>query len=281
MACNRFALVIRSPGGDHPKFLCDSPPHTVMAVAAFEKNAHLLSDGMRRVAGCNLRDAALLYGVRPPAGVSLTREVDSNLVVGKLPEEQVKEASAPDLEDCLRQARWFDDYGYSLDPRQRREFAEQLSGHLLDHHLPPRGDLAKYAGEGFGAEFRGGLGLRRGYLGDRPDEVEALRVLDQVAQDWGPVKVAEALWALDERCGLTHLWNRNIPDPYRTVFADSFRAFDKVAEDPTALRVLAHERELRDAFGAQFYVDLVKSPEVVLGALPLPDREVFDNILGV
>ena len=275
---NRFALAVQDGDVLHRKFLCDSPEHTLLSAAAFQKTAEALPEGMRIVAMANIQKAADLYGINLKFGTTV--RVDSNVVVGKLPEDAVKVASVPDLEDCARQARWFDDFGETLDPRQRRGFAVKLASSFHEHHLPVPGDAAAYAGDDFGPGFEGGLLLRTNLLESDDKFCAIYRDFAKIARGFTPDEVAEALRSLDEQSGLAESWTRKIPDPYRTVFAGS-SSIVKVASDSMVDKARTHEDKLRSTFGDRFYEDLLTSPEPVVDALPLPEREVLDQILGL
>lgn len=277
LPANRFALVLRSSEGDVKRFPCFDKASTALSVAAFNTNMGHMPSSMVKVAGFHLSQAAELYGTQRPA--SSGPRVVSNVVLGTRPELKKKASS---LEEAVRGARWFNNYAETLsDPRERREIARRLVEELEGTPVPPFGKVAQYGGTGFGPDFRALVSQRRqlALQDDHRDRYEAVASM----ADWlGPDKTAAALYELDRESGVSNQWNKGVPDPYLTVFAGSVGPMEKAASEGSSLvdRAREHEDELKETFGARFYTDLLNQPDVVVAALPKPEREAFESIVG-
>jgi hypothetical protein len=233
---------------------------------------------MRKVASANLREAAELYELDIPEWDCGTAPT-GNVVVGKVPSARQKVA-ADSYSEAENLGRWFDVYSYSVPFESRRDVALEIKKRLDTQGLPTFGKTASYCGDGYGASFKGAM-LTRKHLVTTPDAVEHVSYLIEKHAEFEPGAMVRILNRFDKDHGLTQLWDKKIPDPWATVYSAEHEYRKTASVSRQFLdKLVGHEGEVQDVFGSRFLDDLKKDPETVVAALPAPEREALQNMLG-
>ena len=199
---------------------------------------------------------------------------------------QVKMASA-----------YFDEHAKQMPPEVRREFAynlvkraDEMSFHLNDF-------VKKYGGVGFAppVEIKVALDARRLEVGHSEDALQLLGEVEKVARyrlwkeagvvrQFEPEEIVALLSEFDKVAGITHLYDRSIPDPYFSVYG-----FDKTAEADWS-EVVGNETvteadlkrlarigafSVKTTFGAGFQEEFLKDPIGIFKSLPLDQKKMM------
>jgi hypothetical protein len=126
---------------------------------------------------------------------------------------QVKAASA-----------YFEEHVRALVPEDRREFAQAVAARAEELQVPTAPLVAKYASETYASDEE--LAIARDLRLQRAREAmhPLVGALFDARRAVPPDVFARALGELDKEAGLTHLYDRELPDPYASTFAPTERA---------------------------------------------------------
>jgi len=124
----------------------------------------------------------------------------------------------------------------TMHPKKRRKLAKKIMKKCAEYRLPVPQDIRNYASEKLASTFNEALELRQQYLYDY-SQVKTLNEIKKYAEEWDPEKTAEVLMVFDKEAGISHLWDKAIPDPYMSVFgqlvptpaSDSEKILKKIA----------------------------------------------------
>ncbi len=179
-------------------------------------------------------------------------------------------------------AAHFDQYRNHFYPKHRREFCVNLVkraamvGHPLDAEIHKYGS-ATYAPT---LELEAALEGRKGVL----DE-DSAAILDKLAAlrfQMSPDDFALALGEFDKTAGVAHLYDREIPDPYYSVFgkvasSDETIVIGNDIMSDTELKNFAGKgvAQMASTFGDEMAAEFRKDPRGIFDSLPVDQKKVI------
>jgi len=313
---NLFALVMVDDGKVLQKFATADSGNTWLSTLYFSRTKDRLPIEAQKIAAANLIEACDAFELVIPEFLFDVAEgpPDTNLVdvTGLRPPSIVKQASvvmeAAERNDEVHYAieradgtryfpigdgrsvstaiEYFDREHRNFVPRERREFAVKVAAQAAKGCLPISDAILKYAGEDFNVKLDGFLAIRYTHLQHEEAEIrDELVKLGADARTSTPLQVAQALEAFDEKTGLSAMWDRDIPDPYLTVFGllkeakgveptgETFHIGpDAVTSDELNRLADRGKAELIQHFGETFANGFARNPVSVFKSLPLPEK---------
>lgn len=205
-----------------------------------------------------------------------------------------------DYKQVQAASAYFDEYSNRMEPGMRHEFAVNFMkrasalGLKVDNQ-----DLKKYGSEGFApeAEIKAAFDIRRLEFVNNNDALTLLGEVEKVARtriwrdadtvhDMAPEEVCALVAEFDKVAGLDHRYDKDIPDPYYSIYG-----FDKTAEDESAwsdqigndmvtsedLKRLAQIGAfgVKTTFGADFQEEYLKDPVGMYKSLPRTQKKML------
>lgn len=196
---------------------------------------------------------------------------------------------------------YFEQYAKHMSPAVRREFAFNFmkQADALDIMVSNDG-LRKYGSAGFApeTEIKAAFDARRLEVMHNTDALELLGAVEKVArtriwkeagdiQHFAPEEICALVEEFDKVAGLNHRYDKDIPDPYYSIYG-----FEKTAEDDEAawsdqigndyvtsadLKRLAQIGAwgVKTTFGADFQEEFLKDPVGMYKSLPRTQRKML------
>lgn len=229
-----YAVVLLDGGNKLRKYACVDPGNTAMSAIYFMERGHLLPPEAQAVVAHNIVESCHAFEITPPEPIEKiaqdlgTRYVD---VTDWKPEEitppeVVKHFALAesnkypiDTMDQVKTAQaYFHNHIREFDPRDRREFAINVSNRAKELAMSIPEEMSKFAGTEVPDTVTDAIQMRKFLLGEEDDRRKLFDSLTEKVAHQSPDTVAETLRLLDEECGLDKYWDSRIPDPYSTVF---------------------------------------------------------------
>lgn len=119
--------------------------------------------------------------------------------------------------------------------------------------------------------------------------IDAVELLDKIASYGKPAKIVELLTDFDKKANLEGNYDKEIRDPFYTVFGHSSNptySHTKIASGLTKeqLQKASNDNDilfkLTEKYGKGFVADFTKKPATTLNSMPVPDQEVIIRIIN-
>lgn len=186
--------------------------------------------------------------------------------------------------EVVEAQQWFNDYGDTLHPEDRREFCTKLASRADEIGLLVVDRIRKYAAAGYApdGEIKVGVSTRMQFWAEDSPERDMLNGLMDKYASVQPDVFCEALRQFDEATGLDHHWDVGIYDPYYTTYGFEKTAewtfehmSDRITEE--RLRQVAHASYplIAVKFGEELADSLKKSPTSIFDSLPLDAKRII------
>ncbi len=269
-----YALFASGPDGLVAKYPLHDAGNTLMSAVYWEKTAHLLPAALQKESADKLVQSLDEYGLPVPDYLDVVAKQDAAVFMAKTAsfEDVYVEALGEPTADV-------EELFFNSSPSDRREAALALA---------PSGGLTEklasmYAGTELGTDFGWAIDCRIHAL---PEHFrDGLEDLKKTASVVSPEELVAAVGEIDEMLHITHLYDTEIPDPYRSVFGTTLRdalrhekvAFFKVAGQEVDAEGLTHflsanRAQVADTFGDDVAEQLARNPADVLQSLPAPHQ---------
>lgn len=209
---------------------------------------------------------------------AVIRKTASSALEGRYPldtYEHVKMAS-----------EYFDTYGQSLSPADRREYCTNMVSRADELHVSVSDVARKYASASYAPaeEFEVAMDCRRALLSR--EQLPTFNKLASVAGDSvDPEIFALALAEFDKTAGLDAYYDRDVYDPYFSVFGVEKQAqfMEVMGSDyvngPMLERVAAsHSAFFTKHFGEDFAEEFRKDPIAIFKSLPMEQKKVISRL---
>lgn len=284
------------------KFPIDTAVETFFSNQYFAKNGHKLPPDAQKVAAAGILKACKRFNLPPTQPVEKlgSVEVKSNTYIEPLYSQQLQKVAAeipksaafaesphfyalvkkgqdprygmPTPELVKEAAAYFDKYAREFDPEDRRQFAVNVSGRARELGVELKSAaIEKYAGQAFSKDLEGHLAMRRA-LASEPQHRLAYEKLAAAVKTETPERIADTLYELDKRAGLTRYYDNKIADAFYATFGTEKRA-DSITE------LVSNKRsELESHFGKGFVDSLEKEGMAAYEALPTDAKEIIQAI---
>jgi len=226
--------------------------------------------------------AGLIFASKYAEGRTKTASMSKTAALGERypldTEEQVKEAMA-----------YFDEYGTSFHPADRREYCRNVLAQASAMDLDVTEKVAAYGGDQLNEAFVLHLNARASRVDERGGAI--LMKLAKIATAQGPDAFGKALTQFDEHYGLSQEWDRSLPDPYSAAFSKTaattedanyhwIKGIDKVT-GADLLRLARQEiGQVHTAFGGDIAHAFQKSPVTIFKSLPYPQQVILARLAG-
>lgn len=186
--------------------------------------------------------------------------------------EQVKKAAA-----------YFDEYGRSFSPEQRREYCQNMLKRAEALNIYVHDDVRHYGGDVFAPEetLKVAHDARRRLLQDE----KLAFILDGLfsqRKELGPELYATALSEFDKLAGLEFEYDKDVPDPFFSTFLKQAEAEfsevignDMITEETLRFVSKVGSRALKNTFGEDFMVEFQKDPVGIFKSLPRDQKIVI------
>jgi len=180
--------------------------------------------------------------------------------------------------------RWFEDYGSTLHPTDRREYCIKLAARAEELSAPVKDHVLKYAGRGYGSDVEAAVITRMQFWSEDGPERDMLKGLLEKRAEVSPEIFCAALEQFDVTTGLNHHWDSHIPDPVYSTFgidktAGTGWSFDHGGDrvDEHQLKCLAKSdhKQLCKKFGKEFVEEFTKKPREIFSSLPLDTKRII------
>jgi hypothetical protein len=226
-------------------------------------------------------------------------------VTGQKPPEKIKQASAQRF--CLvktgqarfpidsygqikQAAAWFDEYGHTLHPDERREYCVKLASRADEVGIEVSDLIKKYGSPGYATDGEVNVAVctRMQHWAEDSPERDMLKGLMEKAASVPPEVFCEALRQFDEATGMDHLWDDEIYDPYFSTFGFKKEAAwkweegnDRITEEDLHRGLHESTKAIEERFGEEFAADFVKSenPTAVFDSLPRDHKRILARII--
>lgn len=186
--------------------------------------------------------------------------------------------------EVMEAQQWFNDYGDTLHPADRREFCTKLASRADEIGLQVIDRIRKYAGQGYApdGEIKVAVSTRMQFWAEDAPERDMLQGLMDKYASVRPEVFCEALRQFDELTGMDHYWDAGIYDPYYTTYGFVKKAewtfehmSDRITEE--RLRQLAHASYplIREKFGEELANSLKEKPTTIFDSLPLDAKRII------
>jgi len=193
------------------------------------------------------------------------------------------------LDDYLQvklAATYFEENYKFLDPKDRREYCQNMVKRANELNIQVSDDARKYASEGYASEeeIKIALEARRMLL---QDEV-LLRGLDKLAHvrpTLAPDFFCAVLEEFDKKAGLNHYYDSDVPDPYWSTFGVEKNAtFSELIGNQYVNEFDLHnlaDKQLflvKNVFTDDFALEFRKDPIGIYKSLPLAQRRILAHM---
>ncbi len=193
-------------------------------------------------------------------------------------------------------AAYFDEYSPQFTPEERREFCTNLVKRAESMEIPLSDTVRKYGSDSFAPheEVKVAFNARRTLLDDQV-QIGVLNQLERICCEMykeaspykdnvDPETACTALSEFDKQNGLHFLYDRDVPDPFYSVFG-----FQKEASDEDYSWLEANDyvtgnqlielaksfKSIRGNFGEDFAKEFQKDPVGVFKSMPTPQKKVL------
>jgi len=280
-----YALVVDTPQGQARKLPIVDAGNTIASALYFSEHGGALPEPLQKEAAQKLSEALVSFGFTPPEDLTKTAAMELGY------SGEAEDRGLESLFGVSGDSQWevMKDAFDSCSPRGKRRLMMQVKEAGVFNDLLTD-DMQDYGRAELGSDFRVGIDTRRMAVlgGDGVAELEALMVKSASAD---PDQLAEDLTDFDIRHGVTHLYNRVIPDPYQTVFGTSV---EKNASVARPLEIGGREYEPNDikswvdnggsdrltsSFGEDFTTQFTTDPVAVLDSLPDTHKQVIARMI--
>lgn len=327
-----FALIVKEGGALLRKYATADPASTSISSFYFLQCGDKLPLDAQKTAALNLAHALHDYDLPIPGTIqklAKAKMADSNTsglkkvanivdVTGQAAPVLFKEAQAStdpthyalvkegqafypiDTFSNLRESmRYFQQYEESFDLADRRQYCEKVAAraHFLDEPCPE--SMRKYVGVEKSAQaLEVGVFWRRKMAGDKQAYQDMLNGIESDAPYHNPEFVVGLFHEFDKLAGLTHMWDRGVPNPVASVYktAGDMEGKDDVlfeeGNDRMSSRQLCHfvrssnaRQHLERALPNDLVDGLMGDPVAVFDSLPDPHKIMIarlatDNSIG-
>jgi hypothetical protein len=223
-------------------------------------------------------------------------------VTGQRPPERIKQASAErhclikegqahfpiDSYGQIKQASvWFDEYGHTLHPAERREYCTKLASRADEVGIEVSDLIRKYGSPGYATDGEVNVAVctRMQHWADDAPERDMLKGLMEKAASVSPDVFCEALRQFDEATGMDHLWDDEIYDPWFSTYGFKKEAAwswqsgnDRVTEAQLKLSAKKDFLAIREAFGLEVAEEYRKNPQQVFDSMPLDSKRILTRM---
>lgn len=185
----------------------------------------------------------------------------------------------------VEQARqWFEDYGESLHPADRREYCIKLAARAEELGVDLTNKIEKYAGVGYApdGEIKVAVATRMQLWAEDSPERDMLKGLLEKRASVQPEVFCEALRQFDEVTGTQHYWDTGIYDPWYSTFGKTAgagwtfeHAGDRVDEEMLKRLSIAGHKGLCKTFGKEVAEEFRKKPKEIFSSLPLDSKRII------
>jgi len=180
--------------------------------------------------------------------------------------------------------RWFNDYGTTLHPADRREYCVKLAERADELGAEVDGGIAKYAASGYAPDhdIEMAVSTRLQFWTEDSPHRDLLAGLMQKRASIEPETFCEALRQIDEMSGLHYHWDNGVVDPWFSTFGKtagvgwSFEyGGDKIDEEKLHSIVMAQRCQLKKLFGEDVAEEMEKKPKEIFDSLPLDSKRII------
>lgn len=180
--------------------------------------------------------------------------------------------------------RWFEDYGASLHPAERRDFCIKLAARADELGMEVANPIEKYAGQGYAPadEIEVAVSTRMQFWADDSPERDMLKSLMEKRAEVPPEVFCEALRQMDEATGLNHHWDEGVVDPWYATFgktAGTGWTFeyggDRVDEEMLKTVSVKNRDLIKKKFGCEFAEEFQEKPRAIFDSLPLDTKRII------
>jgi hypothetical protein len=247
-------------------------------------------------------DALWQQAVAKTKKASLQPYVD---VTGQQPPAKIKQASAQRF--CLvktgqarfpidsygqikQAAAWFDEYGHTLHPAERREYCVKLAARADEVGIEVSDLIKKYGSPSYATDGEVNVAVctRMQHWAEDSPERDMLQGLMEKAASVPPDVFCEALRQFDEATGMNHLWDDEIYDPYFSTYGFMKKASwkweegnDRITDEDLHQGLHESKRAIKESFGEDFLDEFLKEqdPTVFFDSLPRDHKRILARII--
>lgn len=226
-------------------------------------------------------------------------------VTGQKPPEKIKQASAERF--CLvktgqarfpidsygqikQAAAWFDEYGFTLHPDERREYCVKLASRADEVGIDVSDLIKKYGSPTYATDGEVNVAVctRMQHWAEDSPERDMLRGLMEKAASVPPEVFCEALRQFDEATGLNHLWDDEIHDPYFSTYGFVKKAEwkwemgnDRITEEDLHRGLHESTEAIEERFGDELAKELInaKDATAIFDSLPRDHKLILARII--
>lgn len=186
--------------------------------------------------------------------------------------------------EVMEAQQWFNDYGETLHPEERREYCTKLASRADEIGLSVIDRIRKYAGKGYApdGEIKLGVSTRMQFWAEDAPERDMLKGLMDKYAEVHPDVFCQALREFDEATGLHHHWDTGIYDPYYTTYGMTKTAEwtfehmgDRITEERLRQVANAAYHRIEEKFGEELANSLKKNPTQIFDSLPLDAKRII------
>jgi hypothetical protein len=299
-----FALVMVDQGEKIRKYACVDKGNTALNVMYFLENRDRLPLEAQKTAAARLQQACRDHQLDAPMILQkLAGAVDHPYVdvTGQQPPPRFSKRASErhalgdrfPIDSCgqiKEAAAWFNDYGTSLHPAERRTFCQNLEARADELGMPiDNDDIRKYAGSGYApdGELKVAVCTRMQYWTEDSPERDLLKGLMNKYAHVPPEVFCESLRQFDEQTGMNHHWDEGVCDPWYTTYGIEKSAEwswedgnDRLTEDVLKKGVCAHLDSLKKKFGEDLVLELQKKPVQIFDSLPLDHKRIISRVVN-
>lgn len=233
-------------------------------------------------AGCPLEKKSSLNpyvdvtGKKAP--VKLVKEAGQRFCLnGKYPIDSMQQVE--------KAASYFSQYKDRFTPFERHQYCVKLASRASDLGMKMSEEIQKYGSSSMATDAGVAVYRRQRLFREGTSEHSLLDEMREKCASVRPEVMAVALENFDRSKGLDKLWDKEIPDPYYSIFG-----MEKVAEwsftngnqyiNEERLRNCAEScyDELKEHFGEEIAGELRKDPLQIFDSLPLDHKRIIMNI---
>jgi len=226
-------------------------------------------------------------------------------VTGQKAPEKIKQASAQrfclvktgqarfpiDSYGQIKQAAvWFDEYGHTLHPAERREYCVKLAARADEVGIEVSDLIKKYGAPGYATDGEVNVSVctRMQHWAEDSPERDMLQGLMEKAASVPPDVFCEALRQFDEATGMNHLWDDEIYDPYFSTYGFMKKASwswedgnDRITDEDLHRGLHESTKAIRERFGEDFVDEFLKErdPTVFFDSLPRDHKRILARII--
>lgn len=186
-------------------------------------------------------------------------------------------------------AAYFDEYGMRFSPEDRREYCHNLVKRASELSIPVSETIRNYGADTKASpeHLKVAMDARRTVITDPG----ALATLDKLDRHILSTKTAEelsvaveALAEFDKVASIDYLYDRDVPDPYASVYAEKVASWSFVAgndvltEDGLKYVAKAKFLVLKNTYGEDFAVEFKKDPKSIFDSLPIDQKKMISRL---